>query len=1456
MNQKRFAVGIACSLAMVAVLMSPSIGMGPSSWSYRITLLTASALSNDGERFLIGCEYGEYFVLNRYGNIILNGNFEQEIHAVDIAENGNMIFGVENGVVFLDSQGKLMSQVYPIEPVLYVSMTKNGLYAVAGTQKEIFLMDTQGLMWQSEIITEDSPETFISNVVISASGSTIAVAVQKKVYIFGWASNEIKAEIKIESIVTSLEILPDGKDVAIGTEEGIFFLYNIYSKEKSLYPLEGSVNSIAVNSKQILVGTSKGIVLFDRDRNILQKPHIEESVNACDISDDGKFIVVLDSESNVSSFNILTGEMGWKFYIRDPISVKLSKYGKYVGITRKNGVYFLKNWEDTFDGTGYFPYSSHASPGYFSLENDLDKLWFYNAEGIDCFDYGDVNGDGQNEVVLGSGAELVVLDHQGNLIWEKPFPAGIEFVWLHDLTEDNVPEILIGFDDGKLNMGVWSGEGELLATFDFMDEFYVAPHPGDISIEPIAAMDIDQDGIVEIICGVKIGYFSNPGGIFVFKYPSGEKQWDYPIAPFQVSGALTDINNDGNLELVLGSHSFCKGTAVRERDDCHVYVMVVDLEGNEIWAKEIASGFRQLLVAVSDLDGNGQKEIIGTVGSEDDTYGKLFILDNKGNLKYEEEFDHSIFFGAIADFEKDGYQEIVVTNTEGNVAMYDYGLEPLREFLVGYDITPYVKGIADLDGNGTSEIILVTDSGKLMILNSNFDELVSLDFDEEPQVVMANISGCAIDLLVHFSDRIELYSLKNERTHLCFLIEESYLIPQITPDRCFAIAETHYKNLEFEEAWENYEKAKRLYEETGNIGKILESIRMNERIESINESVSKVHDGKEKLIEGDFENARYDFIEAKVLFERLVKGEEFSVVEKWLQSQINECENQMKVCTELEKASDDIKNGKRALEEQNFEEAKEYFESALQTFEKHNLEQYSQQVREYLEEINENLELIYRENKIRGYLSTGILLNFWLLLLAFWLKRYKSTPLLKTFIPLTVLILVILILAYAPNLGQEIFIFIREHLTIFGILASVGLASIGWKYLPGMVYRNKNYSILDSLFYTFHLKKFPSFSPISNPYYAGIPVRDESMFFGRKDVFDFLKNRLASSSRNPVIIIYGERKTGKTSILFQIENGRLELDPEFIPVYIDMNKMTTNNDYEFLSTLSSRIQEALKSNNIQMPTIPYERKENPYLFFKDYFLQNLVDSIGQKHFLFLIDEYGVIERKLIENKLSKDIFSFLKSLIECETKFNFIFAGSKKIEEFENSDEWARTLTASVYRKISFLKKEDATRLIKDPAAEKVWYTNRAVKELLDLSGCHPYILQYLCFNLINLLNETESLTVDIKEVEKVLQDVIENPMIQMTLLWTTLTQDQKILVSFLAETVQKKGGSISQEEIIIKLEKKNIRLKDLFTIFNSLEDKGILKREKIKYEFCMDIIRRFSAKYHPLLRVLQEVET
>ena len=72
-----------------------------------------------------------------------------------------------------------------------------------------------------------------------------------------------------------------------------------------------------------------------------------------------------------------------------------------------------------------------------------------------------------------------------------------------------------------------------------------------------------------------------------------------------------------------------------------------------------------------------------------------------------------------------------------------------------------------------------------------------------------------------------------------------------------------------------------------------------------------------------------------------------------------------------------------------------------------------------------------------------------------------------------------------------------------------------------------------------------------NPYISGEPVRQPAMFFGRDELLRRIFNALHQNS----IMIHGQRRMGKTTLLYQLaEMLRQADDPEwaFIPVYMDL----------------------------------------------------------------------------------------------------------------------------------------------------------------------------------------------------------------------------------------------------------------------------------------------------------------
>ena len=78
------------------------------------------------------------------------------------------------------------------------------------------------------------------------------------------------------------------------------------------------------------------------------------------------------------------------------------------------------------------------------------------------------------------------------------------------------------------------------------------------------------------------------------------------------------------------------------------------------------------------------------------------------------------------------------------------------------------------------------------------------------------------------------------------------------------------------------------------------------------------------------------------------------------------------------------------------------------------------------------------------------------------------------------------------------------------------------------------------------------------------------MFFGREAEFELVRKRFTETEAMGGLLVFcGERRSGKTSILFQILDGRL--GPDFLPVLIDMQSMAIESELDFLSKIATAV---------------------------------------------------------------------------------------------------------------------------------------------------------------------------------------------------------------------------------------------------------------------------------------------
>jgi AAA+ ATPase superfamily predicted ATPase len=347
-------------------------------------------------------------------------------------------------------------------------------------------------------------------------------------------------------------------------------------------------------------------------------------------------------------------------------------------------------------------------------------------------------------------------------------------------------------------------------------------------------------------------------------------------------------------------------------------------------------------------------------------------------------------------------------------------------------------------------------------------------------------------------------------------------------------------------------------------------------------------------------------------------------------------------------------------------------------------------------------------------------------------------------------------------------------------------------------------------------------------------------FKGRATLFRQLEAALGGSEgERTTFMLYGQRRTGKTSALLQLPR---RLGSQVVPAFLDLQSPTlggANDVAGLLSGLAAEVREETRRyRSMQLPAIdPAALAHDPFPEFGRW-LDKVEKALGERMLLLCLDEFETLEDAISRGRFDTRILSTIRNIVQHRRRIAVLLSGSHQISELP--PHWASALITTTTLRISFLEEADARELIERPVADfPSIYDPAAVDRIIELTHCQPYLVQLTCALLVDRMNAARRMPpqsfVTKEDVEAVIPAVLAQGQSYFTDLWHTQTGSDlaRRVVVALADA----PGERLDREAMLRIERDALKLSEAI---NGLLRREIIERSGDGYRITVPLVTAY----------------
>jgi AAA+ ATPase superfamily predicted ATPase len=362
-------------------------------------------------------------------------------------------------------------------------------------------------------------------------------------------------------------------------------------------------------------------------------------------------------------------------------------------------------------------------------------------------------------------------------------------------------------------------------------------------------------------------------------------------------------------------------------------------------------------------------------------------------------------------------------------------------------------------------------------------------------------------------------------------------------------------------------------------------------------------------------------------------------------------------------------------------------------------------------------------------------------------------------------------------------------------------------------------------------------SPLEDFYVAGPPLTPESgrLFVGRDEIFQRLEELFRNPFQKGPVVLYGQRRIGKTSILRHIG---VRLGPSYIPVLADLQGLLFD---PYRPIRSDRDLWLALMREIGKPLGVSPREGESV----EEFLDRIAPARRERFIVLMLDEFEKLERWMDEGAVSRGFLEYLRHLIQHRPELLVVLSGHHTLQE-RVGRYWEPLMGVARSVWVSYLEGDAARRLITAPwNGFRLQYTEESVQRLMMATGCQPMLLQLACSAVIQEVNNRMKRegyevypTARPEEVERALDQLLrEGETWYFDAVWDWLTEEQRAALIRLAQAYRpgSEGWILWQEVPGVTGD-----------IVRALEVREVLEVEDGRCRFRVELLRRWLACRSP----------